>query len=113
MPRHHLSVVGPDTPDTTCDTDLIREFLAQTDVADSTRVRYRAQLNEFRTWLSHPRTRRAAGGTTLLDVRRADVARFMSYLLSGDRYAVAPHALRVALPSASTRKSFLASLHKF
>jgi site-specific recombinase XerD len=49
----------------------------------------------------------------VVDASRSDVARFMAYLLSGDRYAVADHHRKVALPSASTRKSTLACLHSF
>lgn len=115
MSHPHLSVVSADTfpPASAHDAALIAEFIAQADVVGSTKVGYKARLGEFRSWLAHPRTRRPGGPGTLLDATRGDVARFMAYLLSGDRYAVPVKARLVQVPAASTRKSFLASLHTF
>jgi site-specific recombinase XerD len=112
MPAKHLSLVDEKSPNATPDAALIKEFIAQADVADTTKTIYRAHTSEFSRWLSHARTRRAGGPCSLLDARRADVARFMAYLLGGDRYT-APNSPRcVDVPSASTRKAFLASLRK-
>jgi len=111
MPRH-LTAVSNAAPVDCPDRELIAEFIAQADVAKSTRVVYRAHLTEFGTWLAHPRTHRGAGPGSLLQARRADVARFMAYLQSGDRYAAAKSPRHAKDPSPSTRKTFLASLRK-
>jgi len=92
------------------DADLIREFCFQVDVSDITKLKYATQLEEFRVWLSHPRTRRIGGPGTLADAEQADVVRFMSYLMAGERYAAPSHACLKGALAASTRKSSLASL---
>lgn len=109
----HLSAVVDGTSTASPDQELITEFIAQADVAETTRTVYRAHLGEFARWLVHPRTRRASVSATLLEARRPDVARFMAYLQSGDRYAAASSPRHAKVPSASTRKTFLASLRKF
>lgn len=109
----HLSAVVDGTSPASPDQELITEFIAQADVAETTRTVYRAHLGEFARWLVHPRTRRASVSATLLEARRPDVARFMAYLQSGDRYAAASSPRHAKVPSASTRKTFLASLRKF
>lgn len=67
------------------DAELIEEFIVQADVVDTTRHHYRVKLTEFLAWLNHPNTIGAEPARSLLEVRRANVARFMAYLLSGDR----------------------------
>lgn len=111
MPRpNHLTVVDADGLPSTPDAALIAEFCAQADVVDVTRRKYRTQLEEFSIWLSHPHTVRAGARATLAQVTRADVARFMAYLMGGERYAAPAHACRKGQLAPSTRKSFLASL---
>jgi integrase/recombinase XerD len=90
--------------------ELIVEFCAQADVAALTKKQYRAHLEEFRSWLEHPRSRPTCVSRDVCAVATADVVRFMAYLTGGDRYAVAAHACRRGVLSASSRKSFLASL---
>ncbi len=112
MSRHLTAVPDRGAPQLP-DDELIAEFVAQADVAETTRVAYRTHLREFAAWLVHPRTTRTTGAGSLIDARRADVARFMAYLQSGDRYAAAKSPRLAKLPSASTRKSFLASVRRF
>jgi site-specific recombinase XerD len=112
MSRHLTAVPDGGAPQLP-DAELIAEFVAQADVADTTRAAYRTHVREFAAWLVHPRTRRAGSSASVLDARRADVARFMAYLQSGDRYAAAKSPRHAKLPSASTRKSVLASVRKF
>lgn len=109
--RPQLTVVeGSTDPLHDFDADLIREFCFQVDVSAITKLKYRTQLEEFRSWLSHPRTRRIGGPVGLCGVEQADVVRFMSYLVGGERYAAPSHACRKGTLAPSTRKSFLASL---
>ena len=110
QPNHLFIVADSAAPPPTPDASLITEFCAQADVAVTTRHKYRVQLGEFSLWLTHPMTRRAGGHALLTDVTKADVARFMAYLMSGERYAASKHALRGGPLAASTRKSYLASL---
>lgn len=105
MPHH------PTVPPTG-DEQLIDEFIVQADVAETTRVHYRSRLAEFRCWLHHPRTTRASTGG-LLEVSRADVARFMSYLTAEDRYAAGSHHRLRRKLSASSRKAFISAIHSF
>lgn len=95
------------------DIALIEEFIAQAEVGKTTRTKYRSQLGEFRAWLTHPRGG-GAGAVSLTDARRADVVRFASYLIEGDRFAsTGHHKVKLGAASPSTRKSFLASLRNF
>ncbi len=95
------------------DIALIKEFVAQAEVGETTRVKYRAQLREFRTWLLHPRSHRE-GVASLVDAKRSDVVRFAAYLSDGDRFAARNHhSVKVGALSPGTRKSFLASLRNF
>ena len=94
--------------------DLIAEFTSQADAARTTRQKYRAHLEEFLLWLNHPRVRgRDDARVEVTHASAGDVHRFMSYLRAGDRFAAPPAAARRAQLSASTRKSFLASLRSF
>ncbi len=109
----HLRAVADGAACAAPDQNLIAEFIAQAEVAARTKDVYRAHLREFAAWLVHARTRRSSASAGLLDARRPDVARFMAYLQSGDRYAAAKSPRHAKLPSPSTRKTFLASLRKF
>lgn len=114
MSPNHLSVVDQNTPaQASADQDLIREFAAQADVAERTRYSYRVQIEEFRSWLSHPKTRRATGHANLCDATRADVTRFMAYLTAGSRYAAPQDPRLKQVLSPSSRKRFIASLKSF
>ena len=95
------------------DLALIEEFIAQAEVGETTRTKYRSQLREFRTWLMHPRSHRE-GVASLIDAKRADVVHFAAYLTEGDRFASTGHyKVKLGAASPSTRKSFLASLRNF
>lgn len=97
----------------TCtDGALIDEFVAQADVADTTRSTYRTRLHEFRRWMADPRSGHPEP-VSMRDARRADIARFASYLQGGDRFAAEAHYKIKTTLSASTRKSFLAALNSF
>lgn len=94
-------------------TRLIAEYIAMSPSSESTKHRYATQLGEFRDWLAHPRSARE-GSSSLLKVRRADVARFLVYLASGDRFAApptVPDPTRVL--SDSARKNYMSALHSF
>lgn len=90
---------------------LIAEFVAQADVTDATRMKYRARLGELLAWLVHPQA--GAAGSSLLDLTAGDLHRYMAYLRSSERYAaVAHHRVRGEL-SASARRNSLSSIHSF
>lgn len=92
---------------------LIAEFIAVSPSSESTKHRYATQIGEFRNWLSHPQNERS-GSTSLLKARRPDIARFIAYLASGDRYAApstVPDPSRVL--SDSARKNYMSALHSF
>lgn len=94
--------------------DLIDEFAEQADVADTTRAKYRVHLNEFRTWLNHPRVRPTGTPHLLLTAADArDVQRFMSYLRQPDRYAASDRAASGRVLSASSRKNYFGSMRSF
>ena len=82
--------------------DLITEFCLQVEVGSKTRERYRRHLTYFTTWLMQTRAR----DVDLLETSPADVHRFMGRLRSSG-------AVRDEPLSASTRKSYLASLRGF
>lgn len=84
---------------------LIAEFIAQSDVTDSTRIKYRSHLGELARWLAHEKL------GTLADVTTGDLVRYMTYLRSGDRYAAVRHHRVTGSLSASARKNVLASIH--
>lgn len=90
---------------------LIDEFIAQAEVSERTRVKYRPHLLEFERW--YRQAAGSAGTGMLIDVRTGDVSRFMAYLRSGDRFARSGNHRAVAAPAASTRKNILASLGSF
>jgi len=114
MVHTHLSIVDENhVVADSADSNLIREFVAQADVAGPTKVAYRSQLEEFRSWLAHPKTRRSGGHGSLTDATRADVTRFMAYLTAGERYAAPQHHRLVHVLSPSSRKRFIASLKSF
>ncbi|MCW2929007.1 MAG: xerD [Thermoleophilia bacterium] len=95
------------------DLALIEEFIAQAEVGETTRKKYRSQLGEFRAWLVHPRNERG-GAASLLNAGRADVVRFAAYLAEGDRFASTGHRkVKLGAVSPSTRKSYFASLRNF
>lgn len=87
MQRNHLSVVPDEHDIDKINCDLIAEFATYMEVADSTRVKYRARLEEFRVWLGHAR----GGGNgvpatrLLTSAEPSDVQRFMAYLRSAGR----------------------------
>ncbi len=86
---------------------LIAEFVAQADVTESTRIKYRAHLGELAAWLDHN------GRTRFENATSADLVAFMAYLRGGNRYAAAPHHRVTGTLSASARKNVLASIHAF
>jgi len=94
------------------DAALITEFCVQADVTEATRIKYRAHLAEFSRWLQHPQTI-ATDGSGLAHATRANVARYMAYLLIGDRYAASEYGKPRTTLAASSRKSVLGSLHAF
>lgn len=106
----------------TTDKALIREFrlaCVQEELGKDTISKYLTQIEEFRAWLSHPRTLRSprdrARVSGVCGARNSDVVRFMSYLVSGDRYAGSDHycVKRDRPLSASSRKNFLSALDTF
>lgn len=111
MTRHLTIAPSTANLDETED-DLVKEFVAQAEVGDATKRRYAVQLAEFRRWLAHPSARRKLRSASLLDAGRADVVRFMAYLKSGDRFASTGDVRSRDTLSASTRKAYLATLHR-
>jgi integrase len=105
---HTPPPVQPIDPDS---RELLDEFLVQVDISDLTLIKYRAQLEEWARWLSHPASQVA--GDSARDIRSAtprEVQRFFGYLRSGDRFAArVPRSDAPAL-SPSSRKNYLASL---
>lgn len=100
------------------DAALIEEFrlaCVQEELGKLTILKYLAQIEEFRSWLAHPRTRRSAREPGLCGACKADVIRFMTYLVAGDRYAASGHVCvkREQALSASSRKNFLSALDSF
>lgn len=91
------------------DQDMIDEFVAQSDTAASTRYKYRVQLAEFARWLAI--TRDDDRHAHLLDATPREVGRFMAYLDESDRFAARTPQQRTRTLSASSRKSYLASVH--
>jgi len=108
----HLTIAPPSSNLDESEDDLVKEFVAQAEVGDATKRRYTVQLAEFRRWLAHPSARRKQRSCSLLDVTRPDVVRFMAYLKVGDRYAGTADARSRDNLSASTRKAYLATLHR-
>lgn len=103
--RWRLNVLPP-LPE---NASLIEEFVAQLDVSPSSLLKYPTHLGEFERWLQH----KNGDGSLLVDVKTADVSRFMSYLKMENRFCAA-YATRNPKPaSPSTRKSYLASLATF
>lgn len=111
----HASQPSDQFPEDRESLDLIAEFTAQADVADTTRAKYRVHLEEFRRWLNHPDSQAARDGRRrqLVDATARDVQLFMAYLREPGRVAAAPAAHRGACLSASSRKGFFASLRSF
>lgn len=87
---------------------LIEEFVAGSEIEDSTAHKYRVHLGEFAEWLSKP----------LLETRRRDVVRFLSYLKTYARQVTdqaRPEAERKGWKgklSPSTRKGYLAAIRE-
>ncbi len=94
--------------------DLIDVILAEVEAADPTRVKYRAQLEEFARWLGDPRSVSDAGERdgSLRHATIGDVQRFMAYLRTAPRFA-APAATAAGTLAPSTRKNYLSSLRSF
>jgi site-specific recombinase XerD len=86
---------------------LIDEFVAQSTAGDATCIKYRTHLLEFARWCEH------TGCMDLLDVRTGQVARFMAYLRSGNRFAAAKHHRVAQSASGATRKNVRSSLCRF
>ena len=99
----------PSRPIHQSDQDLVDEFVAQSNVATSTRYKYRVQLAEFARWLAIIRA--DDKHAHLLATTPRDVARFMAYLETEDRFAARTVEQRTRALSASSRKSYLASIH--
>ncbi|MCB0878830.1 MAG: tyrosine-type recombinase/integrase [Thermoleophilia bacterium] len=108
---HHASrnAIGPES------RELLAEFVAQADMAATTIAKYDAQLREFARWLQHPRSRLIGDDDprALAAATPRDVARFLAYLRSTDRYAATWTITRRSPLSASARKSHVASLRAF
>ena len=105
---HHASrnAIGPES------RELLAEFVAQADMAATTIAKYDAQLREFARWLQHPRSRLIGDDDprALAAATPRDVARFLAYLRSTDRYAATWTITRRSPLSASARKSHVASV---
>lgn len=86
---------------------LIDEFVAQSTAGVATRTKYRTHLLEFARWSER------SGCMDLLQVRTGQVARFMAYLRSGDRFAAAQHHRVAQTASGATRKNIRSSLCRF
>ncbi len=94
--------------------DLIDEFAQQSDVADTTRLKYHVHLNEFRVWLNHPNVRSLESPHELItDASPRDVQRFLSYLRQADRFAASQRASMGRVLSPSSRKNYFGSLRSF
>lgn len=115
MDRHLTLVNETNAPQhaTAANGELIIEFCAQADITDATRQAYASHIAEFAAWLAHPSAARAGGSTLLVDASRADVTRFMAYLMRGERFAARDHYKVRSQLAPSTRKRFLAGLHSF
>ena len=75
MPRNLAAV--PDRHDIDqINRDLIAEFAIHMDVAASTRAKYRAQLEELRVWLSHPRAGTTRSQATCAPAQRSNPCPF-------------------------------------
>ena len=91
---------------------LITEFIAQAEVKERTRLKYRTHLLEFDRWLDKAGSPQAEGDVR--KVQTGDIARFMAYLRGGDRWAKSDvKKVGRDTPSPSTRKNFHASLSSF
>jgi site-specific recombinase XerD len=89
---------------------LVDEFIAQAEVVETTRKKYRTHLTEFCCWLET----QVGADADVCAVTTAEVARFMAYLRSGDRWAKSDvRKVGRDSPSPSTRKNFHASLASF
>jgi len=88
---------------------LIDEFVVQVEVAETTRLKYRPHLCEFERWLRHIH----GSDMLLVAARTADVARFMAYLKSGNRFCSGWAFRDPIVPKPATRKNILASLASF
>jgi site-specific recombinase XerD len=97
----------PPTGNDAANQRLIAEFVAQADVTDSTRAKYRAHLGELARWLA------SESGVGFEQVSSIDLVRFMAYLRSGDRFAAPKHHRVIGELSASARKNVIASIHSF
>jgi site-specific recombinase XerD len=107
MPSSHESIAPSEH-------ELIVEFIAQADIANTTKVSYQQALEEFTGWLTHSKTtRRTNTSCALVDAGRADVVRFVAYLSAGDRYAAARHKSVQPVLAAGSRKRFLGALRSF
>lgn len=84
---------------------LVAEFIAQADVTDSTRTKYRAHLGELARWLARERA------ASIPDATTGDLVRYMAYLKGGDRFAAVRHHRVTGALSAGARKNALASIH--
>lgn len=90
---------------------LVRDFVRGSEtIGSATQEKYAQHLYEFAEWLAEER------GVALLEARRPDVKRFMTYLKGSDRMGrdarrPSPCGWKGAL-SPSTRKSFLAAIRE-
>jgi len=97
-----------DHPDGDSCRALIAEFIAQADVSQHTKVKYRAHLNEFHAWLNHAELHPdTPAPTRLVDVTAMQAHRFMAYLRQLDRPTSPTSGVALA---GGTRKNYLASL---
>ncbi len=103
--RWRLNVVPP----LMANASYIEEFIAQVECSASTLQKYPTHLYEFERWLRHTK----GDDALLVDVRTADVSRFMAYLKMEQRFCAAYASANPKPLSAPTRKTYLASLASF
>lgn len=91
------------------DLVLVDEFVQMSDRDEKTRHKYRRHLLEFKAWLEA-----CTNGTTLIEVTKPDIVRFLADLKDGKRYGLGAGGQPLTGPlSPSARKGVISALRSF